>query len=247
MLREKDKKGKPYFPDRPDNRPIQRSDRHMYFAIAAWLASIIGITADLILGYVEPGSLGYFGIIQSGWADVALWRPSLSMLLASVSFPVYLLGFRVLFEKFRPVLPGLAKTLWVSALFSSCGGVIVHAFFCVPQYVYAEMSRAGDTKAGLRISDGITRMLAPSFIVFLILIAVVLVLLIIAFLSGKTEYPRFAALLSPIPVAAVLSAMRLLFPSSALVLGLATASVHIGMFLLFGFMVIWGKRSGHCQ
>lgn len=244
MLEEKEANRAPRFPDRPGNGSAPRSDRHKHFAIAAWIASIFGIAADLILGYTEPGSLGYFGIIQSGWADTALWRPSVSMLLATVAFPIYLLGFRVFFEKFRPALPRLAKALWATSLFSGCGGVIVHAFFCVPQYIYAEMSQSGDPETGLRISDEITRMLAPSLFVYMVSIAAVLVLLIIAILSGKTDYPRIVALLSPIPVAAILSALRLISPFSALVLGLTTASVHIGMFLLFGYIALKEARRG---
>ena len=87
-------------------------------------------------------------------------------------------------------------------------------------------------------------MLLPSLLIFLILMAVTLLLFAGAILTGKTGYPRPFALLSPIPVAAVLSTLRLIFPSSALVLGLTAASVHIGMFLLFGYIVIKEGRRG---
>ncbi len=217
--------------------------RHIRWITASLIASIVGIAADLILGYVTPGSIGAGGIIQVGWADVALWRPAASMLMVSVAFPVYLLGFRVLFEKLREALPKTAQTFWVLALASSCGGVIVHAFFCYPQYVYAYLSQRGDSQTAFEVSEGLLWMLVPSLLIFMPLMAAALLVLIGAFGSGKTGYPRVTAAIGPLSVAAVLSLMRVAFPESALVLGLTTSSVHIGLLLVFGIMLVWELRA----
>lgn len=220
-------------------------DRRLFlYALLTWIASLVGIASDLILGWSKPGSIGPGGIIQIGWADYALWRPGVSMLLASVAFPFYLLGMVVLFEKTRPAFPRLARLLRITGFASACGWLLTHAFFCCPQYVFAYLSQRGAPTVAENLAVGLLWMLLPSLLIFLILMAVTLLLFAGAILSGKTGYPRPVALLSPIPVAAVLSTLRLIFPSSALILGLTTASVHIGMFLLFGYIVIKEGRRG---
>jgi hypothetical protein len=217
-------------------------DRRLFrYALLTWIASLMGIISDLILGWSKPGNIGPGGIIQVGWADYALWRPGVSMLLASVAFPFYLLGMVVLFEKTRDAFPRLARILRVTGFASACGWLLTHAFFCCPQYVFAYLSQRGAPTVAANLAGELLWMLLPSLLIFLLLKAVTLLLFAGAILSGKTRYPRPVALLSPIPVAAILSTLRLIFPSSAFVLGLTAASVHIGMFLLFGYIVLHEK------
>lgn len=223
----------------------EKSDRRLFrYALLTWLASSVGIVSDLILGWSKPGNIGPGGIIQVGWADYALWRPGVSMLLASVAFPFYLLGMVVFFEKTRAAFPRLARILRITGFASACGWLLTHAFFCCPQYVFAYLSQRGAPTVAANLAEELLWMLLPSLLIFLVLMAVTLLLFAGAILSGKIGYHRAAAFLSPIPVAAILSALRLIFPSSALVLGLTTASVHIGMFLLFGYIVIKEGRRG---
>ena len=217
-------------PEAPDRRLFR-------YALLTWIASLMGIISDLILGWSKPGNIGPGGIIQVGWADYALWRPGVSMLLASVAFPFYLLGMIVLFEKTRDAFPRLARLLRVTGFASACGWLLTHTFFCCPQYVFAYLSQRGAPTVAANLAGELLWMLLPSLLIFMPLMAVTLLLFAGAILSGKTRYPRPVALLSPIPVAAILSTLRLIFPSSALVLGLTAASVHIGMFLLFGYIV----------
>jgi len=226
-------------PEAPDRRIFQ-------YALLTWIASSIGIISDLILGWSKPGNIGPGGIIQVGWADYALWRPGVSMLLASVAFPFYLLGMVVLFEKTRAAFPRLARILRITGFASACGSLLTHAFFCCPQYVFAYLSQKGAPTVAENLAGELLWMLLPSLLISMLLMAVMLLLFAGAILSGKTGFPRAAALLSPIPVAAILSILRLIFPSSALVLGLTAASVHIGMFLLFGYITLReGRKSGN--
>ncbi len=218
--------------------PEIRDRRLFQYALLTWIASSVGIISDLILGWSKPGDIGPGGIIQVGWADYALWRPGVSMLLASVAFPFYLLGMVVLFEKTRASFPRLARLLRITGFASACGWLLTHAFFCCPQYVFAYLSQKGAPTVAENLATELLWMLFPSLLIFMLLMAVTLLLLAGAILSGKTGFPRPVALLSPIPVAVILSVLRLTFPLSALVLGLTTASVHIGMFLLFGYITV---------
>ena len=232
------------FSDNTDGAPVARDRRLFLYALLTWIASLMGILSDLILGWSKPGNIGPGGIIQVGWADYALWRPGVSMLLASVAFPFYLLGMVVLFEKTRDAFPRLARLLRVTGFTSACGWLLTHTFFCCPQYVFAYLSQRGAPTVAANLAGELLWMLLPSLLIFMPLMAVTLLLFAGAILSGKTRYPRPVALLSPIPVAAILSTLRLIFPSSALVLGLTAASVHIGMFLLFGYIVMKEARRG---
>jgi hypothetical protein len=134
--------------------------------------------------------------------------------------------------------------LRITGFASACGWLLTHAFFCYPQYVFAYLSQRGVPTVAANLAGELLWILLPSLLIFMLLMAVTLLLFAGAILAGKTEYPRPVALLSPIAVAAILSTLRLIFPSSALVLGLTTASVHIGMFLLFGYITVKEGRKG---
>jgi hypothetical protein len=152
----------------------------------------------------------------------------------------------VLFEKTRDAFPRLARLLRVTGFASACGWLLTHTFFCCPQYVFAYLSQKGAPTVAANLAGELLWMLLPSLLISLLLMAVMLLLFAGAILTGKTGFPRPVALLSPIPVAVILSTLRLIFPSSALVLGLTTASVHIGMFLLFGYITLReGRKSGN--
>lgn len=212
------------------------------FSALAVIASAMGIAADFVLGFVTPGSLGRFSIVQDGWAEISLWRPGVSMLLAAIAFPFYLLGFHVVAERIAPAMPGVSKALWVLSVISSGGGLLLHVFFCFPQFVYAYLAQSGQPEIALILADKLLWMLFPAVLVYMVLIAATLGVLFGAIISGKTPYSRFVAFLSPFTAAALFSVLRIVFPESTFILALTTASVHVGMLFLFTAVTVEEMR-----
>lgn len=91
-------------------------NRNVLFSALTVIAAVMGIAADFVLGFVTPGSLGRFSIVQTGWAEISLWRPGVSMLLAAIAFPIYLFGIHVVAERIAPSLPKVSKVFWVLSI-----------------------------------------------------------------------------------------------------------------------------------
>lgn len=220
----------------------QARPKYLLFSLLTVLTSATGITADFLLGYVKPGSLGRFSIVQEGWAEISLWRPGVSMLLAAIAFPIYLFGFHVVAQRIAATLPRVSKAFWVLSVIASAGGLLSHVFFCFPQFAYAYLAKNDQAELALILADKLLWMLFPALLVYLVLMAATLGVLFAAIISGKTHYSRWVAFLSPFTVAALFSALRLIFPESEVVLALTTASVHVAMLFLYTAVTFYEMR-----
>lgn len=218
---------------------MKKDKKHVLLLALTILAAAMGIAADFVLGFVRPGSMGRFSIVQEGWAEIALWRPGVSMLLAAIAFPFYLWGLYMISLRIAATLPKVSKAFWVLSVIASAGGMLSHVFFCAPQFAYAYLAQNGQTELALILTDKLLWMLFPALLVYLVLIATTLVVLFSAIISGKTPYPRWIAFLSPFTAAALFSGLRLVFPESAFILALTTASVHVGMLFLFTAVTVY--------
>lgn len=211
----------------------QSNSKNLILSLLAIMASVIGIAADFILGYVKPGSMGRFAIVQEGWAEISLWRPGISMLLAAIAFPIYLFGIHVVAKRIAESLPRSSKVFLNLSVLSAVGWLLSHVFFCFPQYVYVYLTQNGQGDLALELTDDLLWMLFPTLLVYMILMAASLSVLFVSIISGKTAYARGVAILSPFTAAALFSALRIVFPASTFILALTTASVHVGMLFLF--------------
>ena len=213
----------------------RQGNRQSVFYSAAAIAGLLGIMADFLIGYVEPGSSGLFGMAQTGWETLPLWRPMVSMLMLSVIFPAYILAVLVLSRDIEKQSPRMGNLLRVTMLISCPGWMLVHGLFSIPQYVYAYLHQTGNSGLASEISDAILTIAAPSLIITFIFMAFALIILMMAIASGQTRFPRHFAFFNPLVVAAITLPLMQIFPGSALVLGLSMGTMHWGMLLFFAF------------
>lgn len=218
---------------------MKNKSNYLVFSSLTVIAAAMGIAADFLLGFVRPGSIGRYSIAQTGWAEISLWRPGVSMLLAAIAFPLYLFGIYVIAQRIAPVLPRISKAFWMLSIFSSAGWLLSHVFFCFPQYAYAYLAQNGQSELALTLADKLLWMLFPALLVYAVLMAASLGVLFAALISGKTPYPGWVAFLSPFTAAALFSTLRLVFPESTFILALTTASVHVGMLFLFAVVTAY--------
>lgn len=215
-----------------------RLKKNNAFAISI-VAAIVGVASDFILGYAAPEAIGHYGIIQVGWGEVALWRPMLSMLMAAVAFPIYLLGIQELAERIRPSFPRLSRLFLTLSILSSSGWLLTHVFFCAPQFVYSYLFQKGMPELALEMADALMLMLFPGLAVVLVLMALALMVLFIMFISGRTPFARWTAFGSPFIVFAMLAIIQHFFPKSPFAMGLLTGFIHFG--LLIQFIMIFAQ------
>ena len=175
-------------------------------------ACIVMVASDYLIGFVTPGSLGQYGMVQSGWSEVAPWRPALSLFLAALAFPLYLAGLRAASRRISETDPKVAKTFLALSIVSSLGWLFIHAIFCIPQLAYKFIHDAGYPDLALALTDKILVMFTPVIAICLIWGAASFGYLMVAILRRKTMYARWVALLNPLVAMALMLLARALFP-----------------------------------
>ena len=212
------------------------------FIISAMVA-ILGIASDCVFGYATPEAIGHYGIIQVGWGEVALWRPMISMLMATVAFPIYLFGIQEVAERIRLSFPKLSRLFLTLSILSSSGWLLTHVFFCAPQFVYSYLFQKGMPELALEMADELTLMLFPGLAVMLVIMSLALLLLFIMFMSGRTPFARWTALGSPFIVFAILAVIQSVFPDSRFAMGLLTGFIHFGLLVQFSMILAQTRRN----
>lgn len=211
--------------------------------IISMMAAIVGIASDFVLGYVTPETIGQQGIIQIGWGEVALWRPMLSMLMATVAFPIYLIGINEVAERLQLAFPKLSRIFLTLATLSASGWLLTHVYFCAPQFVYSYLVQKGMPELALELADALLLMLFPGLAVMLVIMTSALLILFIMFISGRTPYARWTAFGSPFIVFVILSFIQSIFPRSPFAMGMLTGFIHFGLLVQFCLITVQNRKN----
>lgn len=203
------------------------------FHILPIAAALLAWVGDLLLGYVQPGAQGLFGMAQRGWIEVAYWRPLWSMAFAAVAFPLFLPGIYAACRQMARVSPGAARVFLVLAALAGMGGLFIHAFFCVPQVIHRYLSQAGLESWALPLTDRVYAVLTPAIGVALALYALALGWLLFVVSTGRTPYPRGWAAANPLVVALVTVPLWLTHRFSPHLYALMLSTPNLGMLLFF--------------
>jgi hypothetical protein len=211
---------------------------HVLPAIAAALAWI----GDLLLGYVQPGAMGMYGKVQTGWSEVVYVRPMISMAIAAVAFPLFLPGLYAASRQMATVSLRSARIFLIFAVAACTGGLFIHAFFCVPQIIHRFLALEGWPDLALRLTDRIYAVLTPTIGITMLLYIAALGWLLVAVITGKTPYPRSCAAANPLSVAVITVPLWLSGRESAYLYAFMLGTPNLGMFLFFLVTAVYGHR-----
>lgn len=211
----------------------KKNNRDLYFLIATIIASVLALAGDLLIGYAEPGALGKYKMVQEGWSQVSIWRPALSLFLASVAFPFYLPGLYVVSKRIGDSSPKSGKAFFLTSFAAGTGWLMVHAVFCVPQFTYKYLFDAGYPGLAIDLTDKMLEMAAPSIGVSVLTMFAAFVILFAVVLRRKTIYSWWCVFMNPIFIAPVTVLLVYIFPDSVFFSCLSMCKVNLGMFLFF--------------
>ena len=102
------------------------------FALIGFIGGIFCSIADYLLEYLGQPSetLGLYGVVESAWADMALWRFPASIWIVCIAVPMYLLGYLPFLDRCIPL-----TKIWVQHLayppHSGCSGHCLFTLFYV--------------------------------------------------------------------------------------------------------------------
>jgi len=223
----------------------KKDNRYLYFILGTVAACLLALTGDFLIGWVEPGSLGIYGMVQVGWPQVAIWRPTLSLILASIAFPFYLPGLYAVSKRIEENSPRAGRVFLFTSFASSTGWLLIHAAFCIPQFAFKYIYDAGYPDLALKLTDKMLEMAVPSIIVSSLTMMAAFGVLFVVIVRRKTIYGRWFVLMNPLVVAPVTILLAYIFPDSIFFAGLSMCKMNLGMFLFFLVAAIYEyKRQG---
>jgi len=214
-------------------------NRYLYFMICTVAATLLTLTGDLLIGLVEPGSIGIYGMVQEGWPQVAIWRPTMSLILAAVAFPLYLPGLYAVSKRIEETSPKAGRAFLYTSFASSTGWLLIHAAFCIPQFAFKYVYDAGYPDLAVKLTDSMLEMAVPSTIISSVLMLLAFGVLFVVIIRRKTIYGRWYVLMNPLVVAPATILLAYIFPDSIFFAGLSMCKMNLGMFLFFLVAVVY--------
>ena len=197
------------------------------------IAGALALAGDLLIGYAVPGAIGKFGMVQESWSQIAVWRPALSLLLASLAFPFYLPGLYVVSRRIEATSPKSGKAFMITSFAASTGWLMVHAIFCIPQFVYQYLFAAGYPDLAVKLTDKMLELFIPSLVISGAAMLVAFLILFEVIVRNRTVYSRWYVVMNPIVIVLLIMLLNVLFPYSIYFNSLSMCKMNLGMFLFF--------------
>jgi len=210
----------------------------LQFMILTALAAALALAGDLLIGYTMPGSFGKYGVVQDSWSQVEIWRPALSLFLASLAFPFYLPGLYVASKRIAETSPKSGKAFMITSFAASTGWLMVHAVFCIPQFVFIYLSDAGYPELAWKLTDTMLDIFLPSVAISSAAMFIAFLLLFEVIVRKRTIYSRWYVLMNPLVIVLVIMLLVDLLPNSIFLNCLSMCKMNLGMFLFFTAAVV---------
>lgn len=183
-------------------KQITLSNQYRLMGLAACVSAFFLSLADFLLEFNPSYGVSTSDIVEPAWATMAAWRFSASLSLCAFFIPLYLCGFYLLYVVIRQTNKKVA--LLVSLCFSYglvMGAPLVHAVMALNPLIYQYGLRQGISVEILvsLIEKQITGAILPVFIVhYLVTWVLAPSILFVHIISGKSNLPRWSALLNPL-------------------------------------------------
>lgn len=170
--------------------------------ISGMIGGLLCAVGDIFFDLKGKGSTksGPANAIESNWIKMASWRFRVSILLAAMGVPMYLLGFIGMSRQLAMNNTVLGTTFLIFAVIGSCGGFFIHAILCLFPLMRKSLNKNN-------IEDAVQfdmfkvvyqAVKIPFVLMFCSLVIVTSIILIIAILSGHLHVPIIFVVINPL-------------------------------------------------
>jgi len=186
--------------------------------IIEFILGLLGMTGGILCAIgdmlfdmkgTDSDKLGKYKLMESNWVRMPLWRFKLSILLAAVGVPLYVLGFISMAMQISN------RTLSIAFGTISClgalGGIMIHTMCCIYPILYKSLKKHLSIEAfeeGLKASYDAIKI--PFVFYFTCLVIIPSILLEVAIIRGYLQLPVWCALLTSVPFMIVGITLRLI-------------------------------------
>ncbi|NDJ54713.1 MAG: hypothetical protein GYB68_16720 [Chloroflexi bacterium] len=202
--------------------------------VAVTLASLLGAAADTLMLYAPGFASDPFSAVLAVPAD----RMLAGFLLGVAIIPLYGLGYWMIYERIKPAGFWLSAPILVLGIYTAAIGAIWHATVGMIARV---INATGDPSTALSIAEPYFPFAIPLLAAFYLLFAIVTLWFASAVLSGKTPFPRWIILISPLIPQIVFTPVIWIAPTLADFLVPAGANLAHALFFGVATALLWNK------
>ena len=219
----------------------EKTERYLKISLFGAVLTLIG---DLLIGAARfPDGAG----LIEGYFAVALampaWRPILGGLIGFVGICLEFFGLMTIHPLIREKMPRGARFYKLSIYVClAAGGGAVHLPCGVFMWLYKAVTEAAGPEIGHDIAlRYLLYFLLPAAAVFAVFFVGANVIQFIAFVKGRTPFPRWYCVFNLLVGKAVFNAVRQL-GNTALINGIGTSNMSLGAIVMFTALLIGWKR-----
>lgn len=168
------------------------------FAIIGLCGGIICSVADYLLEYLGQPSetLGTWGVVESAWANMSVWRFPASIWIVCLAVPMYVIGFWGIIRQMSSTHKYLGLAFGISTFIGSLGALFIHIIMCVMPVTYKHILENAGQQLAVDSIDAMTgSFIWPFFIFYVFLIIIPLVLWIVYSFKKGSRYSPVSALI----------------------------------------------------
>ena len=222
----------------------EKARRNLKIGLFGAVLTLIG---DLLIGaarFPDGANLldGYFAIALS----MPAWRPILGGLIGFLGICLEFPGLMTVYPLIREKMPRGGRFYRLAMyVYLAVGGGAVHLPCGMFMWIYKSVTEAAGPEAGHRIAlNFLLYFLLPVTAVFTVFFSGASIVQFIAFVRGRTPFPKWYCVFNPMIGKGVFNAVRRL-GNTALINGIGTSNMSLGALVMFAALLLgWKKYAG---
>jgi len=222
----------------------EKARRNLKIGLFGAVLTLIG---DLLIGaakFPDGANLldGYFAIALS----MPAWRPILGGLIGFLGICLEFPGLMTVYPLIREKMPRGGRFYRLAMyVYLAVGGGAVHLPCGMFMWIYKSVAGAAGPEAGHRIAlNFLLYFLLPVTAVFTVFFSGASIVQFIAFVRGRTPFPKWYCVFNPMIGKGVFNAVRRL-GNTALINGIGTSNMSLGALVMFAALLLgWEKYAG---
>ena len=221
-----------------------KAERYLKIGLFGAVLTLIG---DLLIGaakFPDGANMidGYFAIALA----IPAWRPILGGLIGFVGICLEFCGLMTLCPLIREKMPRGGQFYKLSMyVYLAVGGGAVHLPCGVFMWLYKSVTEAAGQTVGYDISmKYLLYILAPVTVVFTVFFIGASIVQFIAFIRGRTPFPKWCCVFNLLIGKAVFNSARQI-GNTAFINGIGTSNMSLGAIVMFTALLLgWRKYAG---
>jgi len=222
----------------------EKNMRALRLSLAGAALTLIG---DLLIGYAKfPDGEGMLDGYLSAALTYPAWRPIAGGLIGLLGICLEFSGLMTVYSLMKDNTPKGAKFYRLSMyVYLALGGAAVHLPCGILMWLYKEASAlVGTTAAFDLVYKYVLYAMGIPTVVFAVFFFGANIVMFLAFLQGKTPFPKWYCVFNPILMKGLFNGFRFL-GNSALINGIGTSNMSLGAIILFAALLIGHKKYLH--